>query len=574
MAHARQTGFLKSSLGVAFATLLSRALGLVRVMFEARVLGGGSVASAWFLAFSIPNLFRRLLGEGALGTALIPLVAQAEAEHGPDKVRRDLGVVFAVLSLILALVVALIAGGALGLRAFARSETGAAMFPLLATERMQLVLAILPLLMPYAFFICLVGVVGAVLNTRKEFVLPALGALLLNFFLIGGLGWGYYRAIPPAGLPQFLNVLSFLVLGSGALQLVLMLLLLWYHGRFPSLKRESFRDCAILKQLWKLVLPGMIGGAALQISFLVDRMLAIWLGPQAVPALNNVDRIVDLPIGIFALALGSVLMANMAQAAARGSREELAEDLVFSLRHVYFVCIPMAVLVMLFWQPLIRMLCLGGNYTESDLEATRYVAIFYGAGIPSFCVLKVVLPVYYALMNGDRKRVQHHPEPLSDVDAETGRHSALHGARVDAEQHDSDHAAAPGGLQSAGAADAADRAAFAAAGRSGRRRVVFPVSAVAPDAGVAVVRGVSGLRGARRAVPRPLLRRKPALPCAGAPGTLQRHAARQAFRIDRVSAPRPGGNGGDNAAPAVIPRFRPEKNVLKFFLPPSPDTAP
>ena len=151
MAHARQTGFLKSSLGVAFATLLSRALGLVRVMFEARVLGGGSVASAWFLAFSIPNLFRRLLGEGALGTALIPLVAQAEAEHGPDKVRRDLGVVFAVLSLILALVVALIAGGALGLRAFARSETGAAMFPLLATERMQLVLAILPLLMPYAF---------------------------------------------------------------------------------------------------------------------------------------------------------------------------------------------------------------------------------------------------------------------------------------------------------------------------------------------------------------------------------------------------------------------------------------
>ena len=261
---------------------------------------------------------------------------------------------------------------------------------------MQLVLAILPLLMPYAFFICLVGVVGAVLNTRKEFVLPALGALLLNFFLIGGLGWGYYRAIPPAGLPQFLNVLSLLVLGSGALQLVLMLLLLWYPGRFPSLKRESFRDCAILKQLWKLVLPGMIGGAALQISFLVDRMLAIWLGPQAVPALNNVDRIVDLPIGIFALALGSVLMANMAQAAARGSREELAEDLVFSLRHVYFVCIPMAVLVMLFWQPLIRMLCLGGNYTESDLEATRYVAIFYGAGIPSFCVLKVVLPVYYA----------------------------------------------------------------------------------------------------------------------------------------------------------------------------------
>ena len=89
-------------------------------------------------------------------------------------------------------------------------------------------------------------------------------------------------------------------------------------------------------------------------------------------------------------------MAGMARAAARGDQEELCGDLLFSLRHVYFLCIPMGVGVVLFWEPLIRMLCLGGNYTESDLLATRMVAIFYGAGIPSFCVLKVVLPVFYA----------------------------------------------------------------------------------------------------------------------------------------------------------------------------------
>lgn len=396
MTEKSRLGILKSSFGVSIATLLSRVLGLVRVMFEARVLGGGSVASAWFLAFAIPNLFRRLLGEGALGTALIPLVTQTENDAGPEKVRRDLAVIFSVLSGVLALIVVLVAGGAIGLRNLAGVPAVAERFPVLGTERIQLALTLLPILMPYAFFICLVGVVGAVLNTRRVFVLPALGALLLNLFLIGGLAAAWFLAVPAERLPQFLSTLSGLVLLSGAIQLGFVLVLLWRHGRFPLLGRKSFTDWSVLKQLWKLVLPGMIGGAALQISFLVDRTLAIWLGPQAVPALTNVDRIIDLPIGIFAISLGSVLMAGMARAAARGDLEELCGDLIFSLRHVYFICIPMAVGVMLFWEPLIRMLCLGGNYTESDLLATRMVAIFYGAGIPSFCVLKVVLPVFYA----------------------------------------------------------------------------------------------------------------------------------------------------------------------------------
>ena len=387
---------LRSSLGVAFATLLSRLLGLVRVMFEARVLGGGSVAGAWFLAFSIPNLFRRLLGEGALGTALIPLVTQAENEGGPARVRRELAVVFAALGALLALVVVIVSGAALGLRKCSEIPAVGEAMPLLLTERIQLALTLIPVLMPYAFFLCLVGVIGAVLNTRRIFFLPALGALLLNFFLIGGLAWGWRRHLTLDGLPEFLNTLAVLVLCSGATQLLLMLLLLARSGRFPHWRRGTFGDRSILRRLWHLVLPGLIGQSALQVSFLVDRTLAIVLGPQAVPALYNVDRVVDLPIGIFAIALGSVLMADMARSAAEGRFEKLADDLVFSLRHVYFVCVPMGIAVMFFWEPLIRILCLGNNYTQSDLEATRYVAIFYGAGIPAFCALKVIAPVFYA----------------------------------------------------------------------------------------------------------------------------------------------------------------------------------
>ena len=380
MSSQRGHGILKSSLGVSLATLLSRLLGLVRVMLEARVLGGDAVASAWGLAFAIPNTFRRLLGEGALGTALIPLVSETDEKAGPEQVRRELGIVFSVLSLILALIVAVVAGCA----------------TVLASRRVQLALTILPLLMPYAFFICLIGAIGAVLNSRKIFVLPALGALLLNFFLIGGLYAAFRRGISGTNLSGFLETLSYLVLASGAIQLVLMLLLLWRAGRFPFLSWRAFRESDILGRLWRLVLPGMIGGAALQISFLIDRSLAICLGPKAVPALNYVDRIIDLPIGIYAIALGSVLTATMSRAAARGDLAEISHDLGFSLRHVYFLCVPMAVGVVFFWEPMLRILCLGGNYTREDLEAARMVAIFYGAGIPAFCSIKVLLAPFNA----------------------------------------------------------------------------------------------------------------------------------------------------------------------------------
>jgi putative peptidoglycan lipid II flippase len=392
----RRNKILKSSLGVSVATLLSRVLGLGRVMLESRVLGGDSVASAWGLAFAIPNTFRRLLGEGALGTALIPLVSETDAQAGPEQVRRELGIVFSVLSLILALIVAIVAGGAIALRAISYNESVLQFLPILGSERFRLVFLILPLLMPYAFFLCLVGAIGAVLNTRKIFVLPALGALLLNFFLIGGLYVAYNRKLAGTQLIGFLETLSVLVLLSGAIQLLLMLLLLWKAGRFPTMSRRAFRQSDILGRLWRLVLPGMIGGAALQISFLIDRTLAICLGPKAVPALNYVDRIIDLPIGIYAIALGSVLTAAMSRSVAHGNADEISHDLSFSLRHVYFLCIPMAIGVMFFWKPMIRILCLGGNYTEADLMATQMVAIFYGAGIPAFCAIKVLLAPFNA----------------------------------------------------------------------------------------------------------------------------------------------------------------------------------
>lgn len=380
---------------MAFATLLSRVLGLFRVMFESMMLGGGALASAWQLAFMIPNMFRRLLGEGALGAALIPVLIHTEERAGTRKMREDLTVVFAVLGVVLVLIVAVVSLGAGWLA------------PQMSAEYWRIALQILPLLMPYAFLICFSGVIGAVLNSRKEFFLPALGAVLLNIFLIAGLGIGVLaesgRMPELPGLTEwlrdgyhFLEFLSSLVLVSGVIQLGLSLLLLHIRGAFPALCATAFRDLSVLRELWKLVLPGFIGGAALQVSFLADRILASWIGPQAVPALTYTDRLIDLPIGMLAIGIGSVLMTNMARSAARGDNDEVCRDLTFGLRLIWFCCIPMAMFLVVFPEPVLRLLLFRGNFTESDLQEAVQATFFLGMGLPFFCSLKVILPVFYA----------------------------------------------------------------------------------------------------------------------------------------------------------------------------------
>lgn len=207
-----------------------------------------------------------------------------------------------------------------------------------------------------------------------------------------------------------------------------MLLLLWKAGRFPAMSRKAFRESGILGRLWRLVLPGMIGGAALQISFLVDRALAICLGPKAVPALNYVDRIIDLPIGIYAIALGSVLTATMSRAAARGNLDEISHDLTFSLRHVYFLCVPMGGRSHLFLgtddpHPLSRRKLYRrgphGRPHGRDLLRRRNSGLLFDQGA-SRTVQRPQDDDDHAALFADRHRLQHRAEFDPDVAPEAG----------------------------------------------------------------------------------------------------------------------------------------------------------
>jgi len=378
---------LRGSFGSALATLLSRFLGLFRVMLEARVLGGNALASSWHLAFMVPNFFRRILGEGALAQALIPMLSHTEAEHGIEEVKKQLAMIFCVLGGILAVISVTVSAGAL---------IGA---EFVAPGYIRDAMLLLPLLMPYTIFICLVGVMTAVVNTRRVFFKAALNALILNIVLIGVLFAGQKAVLrTPYG---FLKILAVSVLIAGILQILHLLYLMKKNNIFPLFQKSLVPGRKVLKELFHLALPGMVGGMAAHCSFIIDRGLACYVGNYAVPALNNTERLVYLPIGIVAVALASVLMTDMSRAAADKNFDELRDDLSTGLRYVWFFCAPLAIFMILYREPVIRFFFKYGNFTEENVKATADALLFYAMGIPAFCATKVLLSAFYS-----RKKVK------------------------------------------------------------------------------------------------------------------------------------------------------------------------
>lgn len=374
---------LRSSLGSSMAILLSRVLGLVRTLLEAQVLGGNALASIWQTLEMIPNLFRRLLGEGALAQALIPMLSHTEAEKGISEMRRQLAVVLSFLTLLLIVVTIAVSLTGLLIGNF---------FPL--PDYVKSAMTFLPMIMPYAIFICLVGVMTAVVNTRKVFFLAFLNAVILNIVLIVLLYLAGKYAQNNAS--KILYILISGVLLSGVLQLAMLMYLLKKYGVFPLWQKSEKPAKSICAELYKLALPGVISGGVGQIGLVIDRSIALSLGAYAVPALCYSERLVFLPVGLVAVALGSVLMANMSLAAANKNYAEMVDDMTLGLRYVWFLCAPMAIFLIAYREPVIRLLYMRGEFTAAETAYTASALFYYAMGIPAFCSSKILLPGFYA----------------------------------------------------------------------------------------------------------------------------------------------------------------------------------
>ena len=228
---------------------------------------------------------------------------------------------------------------------------------------------------------------------RPELPWPSLAAILQNVIMIGAL---FLIRFGSSGNFDPLRFLSFAVLISGVLELLLMFWIVKRENMMIILNRMIPKDFETIISILKLALPGIGGASALQISLIVDRTVAGWIGEYAPASLYFSERLVYLPIGIFAVALGSVLMPALSRSAAAGDWAAMRGDIVFGLRLTAFICMPAAAFVIGFWRPVAELLFLRGNFTEENLRAMTWTMIFYGSGLPLFCSLKVLLPAFYS----------------------------------------------------------------------------------------------------------------------------------------------------------------------------------
>lgn len=376
-------GIFKSTMGYSFVIFLSRILGLFREILSAHILGGGLVMSAWSTAFLLPNLFRRILGEGALGTALIPMISHTLELDGHASARRKFSTILIWLTFLLAAVTVAVSVPALLIE------------PYVTVKRWKLMLLATPVVMPYCVFICLIGIVTSLLNSLRCFVLPALASLLLNVCLIAALVWGACGAFRgnPLG---FLRMLSVAVLISGVLELLVLGILLKKQNMIPELSKASLLNFSAIREIWRLALPGLLGMSALQVSVVCDRAIAMSIDNNAAAALTYSDRLIYLPIGIFAVAFGTVSLSVMSRAAAIRQFKSMLMMMFSSMRQLLFITVPLGVYMVFFGRNLLELLFLRGAFDETALNASACALFWYAFGIPAFAATKVTVSGFYS----------------------------------------------------------------------------------------------------------------------------------------------------------------------------------
>ena len=373
---------LKSSGAMAAATLTSRVLGLAREIVYAAFMGNTWVASAFTLAFQVPNLFRRLLGEGALTAAFIPIFKHKERSHGEAEMWRTANAVISGL---------LVAAGGITLLAVAGIS--------LALEygefkpETTLMLRLLRWMFPYMLLACLAAVLIGMANARGHFFVPALGSVLLNVVMIASV----LLLAPLMGLKLEEQIfgLAIGVVVAGLAQAVF---------QMPGLRREGYRytwvapwaDPTVREVVVKMI-PGSIGVAAFQINVLVTQSFSYWFDPTIVSTFNYSVRLMELPQGLFGISLATFLLPTLSGLAAEKKFTEFRATLKQGLGYLAFANLIAASIALSLAVPIVRLLFERGLF---GVEATRRVAlalVCLAPGLLLFSMNNILARAFYAL---------------------------------------------------------------------------------------------------------------------------------------------------------------------------------
>lgn len=434
---------LKSSGAMGAATLLSRILGMLREILYANFMGAGLVAGAFKLAFMIPNLFRRLLGEGALTAAFIPIFKDKEKNEGEARMWEAANAVICGLVLAATSIIAVVVAGiSIVLLADARSaapsrapDSAAVFEPLrglqeaapppretvshaadaqgaaltappggvgqelavrpagfLSADR-RLMLSLLRLMFPYMLLVCLAAVFMGMLNARGQFFLPAMGATVLNVVLIGVV----LLIAPRAGatLDRQIYALAVGVLVAGAAQTAYQL---------PALRREGFRfrwvspfgNETVSRTVRKMI-PGMMGVAAFQINVLLTQGIAYAVDPQIFAWFDYSVRLMELPQGMFGISLATYLLPTLSGLAAEKKFPQFRATLGQGLGYLVFANAIASALLVVLAEPIVRLLFQHGKFTAVDTQEVAYALACLAPGLIAFSVVNIMARAFYAL---------------------------------------------------------------------------------------------------------------------------------------------------------------------------------
>ena len=377
-------GLLRSSSVVGSMTMLSRVLGLLRDMVFARVIGADALADAFFVAFKIPNFFRRLFAEGAFAQAFVPVLGEYREKGTPAAVKALLDSVAGVLgSSLIVLTVLVVIASPLVTALFAFG------FWLDYPDKFDAASTMLRITFPYLMLISLTGLAGAILNSYDRFAVPAFTPVLLNLTLITAA----LVAAPWFDAPVY--ALAWGVLVAGVVQLLFQLPFLAQIDRLPNPKVD-WRDDGVRRVL-RLMVPAIFGVSVSQINLLLDTVIASFLPTGSISWLYYSDRLSELPLGVFGIAIATVILPSLSRQHAARTTEVFSRTLDWALRMVLLVAIPAAVALMMLAEPILATLFYYGDVmTPRDIGMATLSLQAYAIGLIAFMLIKVLAPGYFA----------------------------------------------------------------------------------------------------------------------------------------------------------------------------------
>ncbi len=378
-------GILKNTFTVGAFTALSRVLGLVREMLQARLIGAGVEQSAFTLAFALPNMARKLFGEGALTAAFVPIFRDEVESGSLEKAAHLARAVMTTVLLMLGAIVLLAIGGLEIFVGFRHT--------LELSARELLTVRLVKTLLPYMIFICGAAFGMGVLNALGRFKASSFMPCLLNLVWISMLGWiafvGDYRP------DQRIHRIAMAILVAGAVQMIFMFWCMARAGVVPRLQFSGWGDRAVRK-VWHNLGIAALGAGAIQINYMLDQVLAQLANPWAAGVIGYAERLMDLPLGVIGVAFGTVLLPTFAGLFAKNDLAGAREAFTSSLKSLMFVMIPAAFGLFILAPEITKVIYQGGDFDAvATVRVSRAVAV-YALGLGFFGYQKSIVPWFQA----------------------------------------------------------------------------------------------------------------------------------------------------------------------------------